>query len=109
MNEKFLEQFYENVILPRYSTTADFGAITWHDHTQVGEDARAHRFRSQDGSEYVLLWEDFPGDIYFGDGITHETIPLNGELSIALQFADKKEIIDVTGYFTLFREKTPFS
>jgi hypothetical protein len=105
MSNTFLEQFYENVILPKYKDEVSLGKVTWRDHNQVGMDSRAHWFKSEDGTEYVLLWEDFPDGSYLGDGLSHELIRINGEASISLQFADKKEVKDVTGYFTLFREK----
>ena len=39
MDNKFLEQFYETVILPRYKEAISFGDITWVDHGKVGMDA----------------------------------------------------------------------
>ncbi len=60
MSNSFLEQFFEQVILPRYKDVVKFDEITWVDHGKAGLDAWAHHFRA-DGKEYVLLYEDFPG------------------------------------------------
>lgn len=56
--------------------------------------------------EYVLLYEDFPGDEYFNDELSHEVIKVDGKPSIELRFSDDaKQVPNVTGWFTLFREK----
>lgn len=105
MTTKFLEQFYENSILPRYKDAITFGDITWVDHGKVGLDAWAHYFKSS-GKEFVLVYEDFPGNTDFDDGLSHEVIKCGDETSIELRFGDDaKQIPNVTGWFTLYREK----
>ena len=105
MNNKFLEQFYENIILPRYEGAASFDGIAWTDHGKVGLDAWAHYFKS-DGKEYVLVYEDFPGNTDLDDGLSHEIVKCGDETSIELRFSDDaRQIPNVTGWFTLFREK----
>ena len=102
---KFLEQFYERVILPRYEDTVRFDEITWVDHGKVGMDAWAHYFKS-DGKEFVLVYEDFPGNTDFDDGLSHEVIKCGEETSIELRFSDDtKQVTNVTGWFTLYQAK----
>lgn len=104
-DNKLLEQFYELVILPRYDSLANFGNITWIDHGKVNLDAWAHYFKSNN-KEYVLVYEDFPGNTDFYDGLSHEVVKCGDETSIELRFSDDaKQIPNVTGWFTLFREK----
>jgi hypothetical protein len=63
-NEKFLEQFYQNAILKRYSDDLDVASIRWIDHGKGGD-----------------------------------------KTSIELKFGDGKELPQITGWYTLFREK----
>ncbi|HEX6461671.1 MAG TPA: hypothetical protein VFZ58_00165 [Candidatus Saccharimonadales bacterium] len=106
MGDKSLEQFYENVVLPRYAGEVDLDKITWIDHGKVDLDAWAHYFRSG-GKEYVLLYEDFPGNVYL-DGLSHDLIKSGKETSVKLGYKDNEnfEIVNVLGWFTLFREKS---
>ena len=104
MNDKFLEQFYENVILPRYKDAITFGDITWIDHGKVGLDTWAHYFQSN-GKEYALLNEDFPGNEYFNDDLSHVIVELDGKSSMRLSFDDDFEIPNVNGWFTLYKER----
>lgn len=104
MNDKFLEQFYENVILSRYKDEVELGDIKWIDHGKVGLDTWAHYFESG-GKEYVVLCEDSPGGEYLDDDLSHEVVKLDGRTSIKLSFDDDFEIPNVTGWFTLFQEK----
>jgi len=105
MDNKFLEQFYENVILPRYKEAVNFGAIAWVDHGKVSMDAWAHYFKSN-GNEYVLVYEDFPGNTDFDDGLSHEVVKCGDETSIELRFSDDaKQVPNVTGWFTLYKEQ----
>jgi hypothetical protein len=60
MNNRFLEQFFENVILTRYEGSFDISGIKWKDHGKVDLDSWAHYFVSKVGKNYVLLFEDFP-------------------------------------------------
>ncbi|PID31438.1 hypothetical protein CR983_01080 [Candidatus Saccharibacteria bacterium] len=105
MDAKFLETFYETVILPQYDEIVVEG-ITWIDHGSIGLDSTAHYFRDRTGREYVLVFEDFPDGSVFGDGLSHEIVPVHGEISLRFG-GDKsfKDIENITGYFTLFREK----
>lgn len=105
MNDKFLEQFYESVILSRYKDGIDIGGIKWKDHGKVELDSWAHYFEDKNGKEYVLLFEDSPGSSFLDDGLSHEVIKLGDESSIGISFSDGKYIPNVTGYFTLYREK----
>lgn len=105
MNTKFLEQFYENVILPQYAEVL-FGNITWIDHGSIGLDAFAHYFKNTDGKEYVLVFEDFPGSTAFDDGLSHDIVLVNNEKTIRFGGDPPfKYIENITGYFTLYKEK----
>jgi hypothetical protein len=106
MNDnKFLEQFYKNVIIPRYKTI-DTSRIEWIDHSKTGLDTWAHYFRF-DGKEYVLLYEDFPGGEYINDELSYEIVKLGDKTSIKVEFKDDEdfEIVNVLGWYTLYRAK----
>jgi len=106
MNEKFLEQFYEAVILPRYEGIIKLDKIEWVSHGKVDLDAWAHHFQIQ-GREYVLLYEDYPDGSYLKDGLSHEVVKLGDEWSIELKFSDDgKQLPNILGWYTLFREKS---
>lgn len=105
MDEKFLETFYENVILPQYANTVPFSNIHWKSHGKVDLDAWAHYFDDKTGKEYVLLYEDFPGNTYLDDGLTHEIIKCGEETNLNLTLSNDKKIDNIAGFFTLFREK----
>lgn len=105
MDNKFLEQFYENVILPQYSDEVSFVTIVWKDHGKVDLDAWAHYFDDQNGKEYVLLYEDFPGSTFLDDGLTHEVVKIGNETSMKVSLSTDKVIDNFAGYFTLYREK----
>jgi len=107
MDTSFLEKFYENIILPRYSDTVAFKHITWKDHGKLGPDSWAHYFDNEDGREYVLLYEDYPGNSPFDDGLSHELVKIGDETSLGLKFNDGKQLDNMVGYFTLYREKHP--
>ena len=81
-----------------------FKIITWKDHGKIDLDAWAHYFDDANGREYVLLYEDFPGSTYLDEQGTHEVLKIGDQTSIQLAFSDKKEIENITGYFTLYRE-----
>jgi hypothetical protein len=105
MDDRFLEQFYEAAVLPRYRGVVSLGKLTWISHGKVGLDAWAHAFQSDD-REYVLLYEDFPDGSYFKDGLSHEAIDIGDEGSIELKFSDSSmQITNIIGWYTLFREK----
>lgn len=105
MDTTFLESFYEKVILPRYSDTVTFKHIIWKDHGKLGPDSWAHYFDNEEGREFVLLYEDFPGDSPFDDGLSHELVKVGDETSIGLKFDNGPIIDNITGYFTLYQEK----
>lgn len=105
MDNNLLEQFYENVILPQYSEEVKFEKVTWKDHGKVDLDAWAHYFDDESGREYVLLYEDFPGSTFLNDGLTHEVVKLGDESSLHVAVDPGKQIVNLTGYFTLYREK----
>ncbi len=99
-----LETYYEKTILPKYLDVAEVSEITWKDHGKVGPDAWAHYFEDKSGREYVLLYEDFPGGEYLEDNLTHEIVLCGNETSIFVENSPNK-IENVSGYFTLYREK----
>lgn len=106
VDNKFLEHYYEYVVLPQYGSDLDLKTLTWKDHGKIDLDAWAHYFEDSDGREYVLLYEDFPGSTYLTDGLTHEVVRVNGQTSLELLFSDgNKKIDNLVGYFTLYREK----
>lgn len=105
MNDKFLEELYENVILPCYKGVLDIGKISWKDHGKIELDAWGHYFEDSNGKEYVLVFEDFPGNVFLDDKLTHEIVKIGDECSVKLDVSGSKYIPNVTGYFTLFREK----
>lgn len=105
MDIKFLEQFYEKVILPQYSSTV-FDNITWIDHGAIELDSFAHYFKTDDDRECILVFEDFPGNVTFDDGLSHDIVLVNNEKTIRFGGDPPfKYIENITGYFTLYKEK----
>ncbi len=105
MDIKFLEQFYEKVILAQYSSTV-FDNITWIDHGAIEFDSFAHYFKTDDGREYILVFEDFPGNVTFDDGLSHDIVLVNNEKTIRFGGDPPfKYIENITGYFTLYKDK----
>ena len=105
IDNNFLEDFYVNVILSRYSDSLDINNVRWIDHGRVDLDSFAHTFMIGD-TEYVLLYEDNPGITYVGDGLSHELVKCGNETSIELKFSDNYQMIEnITGWFALYREK----
>ena len=51
------------------------------------------------------LYEDFPGNTYLDDGLTHEIIQCGDKQNLNLTLGNDKKIDNVVGYFTLFKEK----
>jgi len=106
MDTEFLEQYYEKVILPLYGNKS-ITAAKWKDHGQVGPDNWAHYFENTQGVEFVLLNEDYPGGVYLNDDLTHDVVPApdsqDGVLSVTIA---NKWIPNISGYFTLYRERT---
>ena len=105
MDTEFLEQYYQKVILPLYKDEINLTDITWKDHGKVGLDAWAHYFDDSTGREYVLLYEDFPGEDYLSDDLTHELVKCGSEPSLQTSLSDESKIDNIIGYFTLYREK----
>jgi len=105
MDTKFLEQYYEAAILPLYGDAISVPNIFWKDHGKVGNDTWAHYFDDENGREYVLLYEDFPGSEYLSDDLTHEIVRLGEETSVRAAATPNKTIDNIFGYFTLYREK----
>ena len=107
MDNAFLEQYYEKVILPLYKDDS-IKVAAWKDHGQVGPDNWAHYFEDSRGVEYVLLSEDYPSGNYLSDDLmTHEIIriPHTGQTALQVSF-DANWIPNVSGYFTLFKERS---
>lgn len=105
MDTSFLEKFYENIILPHYSDAVTFKNIAWKDHGKLEPDSWAHYFDNEDGREYILLYEDYPGSSPFDDGLSHELVKIGDETNLGLYFSDNKQLDNIAGYFTLYREK----
>ncbi|HRN97514.1 MAG TPA: hypothetical protein PLZ58_03660 [Candidatus Saccharibacteria bacterium] len=105
MDDKFIEKYYETVILPLYGDAVTFSKITWKDHGRVGLDAWGHYFDDQNGREYVLIYEDFPGSEYLNDDLTHEVVRCGDEISVQITTTPKSTVDNITGYFTLYAEK----
>ncbi len=105
MNISLIEQFYESVVLPQFSEQVTFKKVVWKDHGKVDLDAWAHYFDDEDGREYVLIYEDFPGDTFLNDGLTHEVVKLGNEKSLHVSVEPGKQVENLIGYFTLYREK----
>ena len=106
MDVKFLEQFYEKIILPKYGLVFS-DVFKWKDHGKVGPDTYAHYLEDADGTEFVLLNEDFPNGDYMSDNLTHSTVPLVGDdnSDILRVTIGTDWIPNVSGYFTLYKEK----
>lgn len=104
MNNESLEKYYEEAVLPRYASVQLFREITWIDHGKVDNDAWAHYFKSN-GTEYVLLYEDSPGGSFLDDNLSHELITIDGESSVNQRFRGKKDVPNLAGWFTLYKEK----
>jgi len=105
MNDTFLEQYYENVILPQYGNEAGFKTVSWKDHGKIDLDAWAHFFENENGREYALVYEDFPGDTFLNDNLTHDVVKAGEERSICVSVEPGGQIDNVAGHFTLYREK----
>ncbi len=105
MDNEFLEKYYEKVILPLYRDDS-ISVSFWKDHGQVGPDNWAHYFEDANGIEYVLLNEDYPDGSYLNDDPTHDVVPVPHNESTALQVTfGNNWIPNVSGYFTLFKER----
>jgi hypothetical protein len=105
MNDSLLEEVYELVILPNYPEI-NIGSIHWKDHGKVDLDAWAHYFDDENGTEYILLFEDYPSGSFLADGSTHELIETAGRTSIRYSIdAPFKYVENLTGYFSLYKEK----
>ena len=104
-NQKFLEEFYENVILPKYGGSLDLSDIKWIDHGKLDDSyVWAHYFEAG-GRQYILLSNDYAEGSNLDDGLSHEIIKCGEDKSIELNFNDDKEVENITWRFTLYREK----
>jgi len=104
MNNAFLETLYETVILPNY-LEIDVKTIHWKDHGKVDLDAWAHYFDSEDGTEYVLLFEDYPSGSFLADGLSHEVVKHGDDDVIRFSMDTPfKYVENITGYFSLYKE-----
>jgi len=105
MDTAFLEQYYEKVILPLYKDDS-IKVATWKDHGQVGPDNWAHYFEDANGTEYVLLAEDYPDGSYLSDDLSHDVVSVPDSESTAIQVTyNNNWIPNISGYFTLFKER----
>lgn len=81
-------------------------AAVWKDHGRVGPDNWAHYFKDTAGIEYVLLNEDYPGDLYLNDNLTHDVISAPGANTAAIHVIIGDDWIpNISGYFTLYKER----
>lgn len=104
-DNKFLEEFYNRLILRSYDAVLGLKNIHWMAHDKVDLDAWAHYFTC-DNKEYALLYEDLPDGSFFKDGLSHEVVKCGDETSIELRFSDSSlQIPNLTGWYTLFRKK----
>lgn len=104
-NQEFFETFYEYAILPKYATSLNLTDIKWIDHSMLDDSlVLAHYFESN-GKQYILLSNDYSGGSYLDDGLSHEIIMYGDKTGFRLYFDDNKEIDNITGYYTLYREK----
>lgn len=104
-NYVFLEQYYEQVILPLYKD-ASIKVSSWKDHGQVGPDNWAHYFEDSNGVEYVLLNEDHPSGTYLNDDLSHDIVPVSASDTSSIQVAiGENWIPNISGYFTLLKER----
>ena len=106
MNNAFIEQYYEQVILPQYEI--QFGAISWKDHGKVGLDTWAHYFDDESGTEYVLVYEDYPNGEYLNDDLSHELVHCADKPHLVVTLSNESVIDNISGYFTLYKEKSRF-
>lgn len=104
-NEKFLEEFYKNVILPKYGDLFNVNEIKWLDHGRLDDSyVWAHYFENN-GKQYVLLSNDYAEGSHLDDGLSHEIVKCGDKTSLKLCFDDGKEVENITGQYTLYREK----
>ena len=104
MNDSQLEAYYETAILPQYKDVVQFERITWKDHGKIDLDAWGHYFDDENGREYVLVYEDFPGNVSLDDGLSHDVVKIGDATSIQVQALPGRQIDNIFGYFTLYRE-----
>lgn len=104
-NQRFIEDFYSNVILPRYNNSLDITKIHWIDHGKLDDSyVWAHYFETN-GKQYILLSNDYAEGSHLDDGMSHEIVKCDNKTSIELNFNDNKEVENITGRYTLYREK----
>jgi hypothetical protein len=104
MDTSFLEQYYEQVILPQFKDSVSFEQINWKDHGKVGLDSWAHYFEDENGVEYILLYEDYPTGEYLNDNLSHTIVKISGEPTLQTTLSNNKIIDNIVGYFTLYKE-----
>lgn len=105
MDNTLLERYYEKVVLPFYEKDVDVSSIAWKEHGKVGLDTWAHYFDDPSGREFVLLYEDFPGNEYMSDELTHEIVLASGESTIEIRSKPERSVENLLGFFSLYREK----
>lgn len=106
MDSSFLEQYYEGVILPLFHYEGA-EVVAWKDHGKVGLDTWAHHFDNSEGVEHILVNEDFPGSEYPPDDLTHEMVSFpDSEDGILHVSIGSDWIPNISGYFSLYREKS---
>lgn len=106
MDISFLEKYYQTVILPQYSTEDFSSGVNWKDHGKVGLDTWAHYFDDKSGREFVLLYEDFPGNEYLSDDLTHDIVLCQGEICLQVSASTDGLVDNMLGYFTLYKERS---
>lgn len=105
MDNTLLERYYETVILPLYGDAIKLSEISWKDHGKVGQDSWAHYFEDESGREYVLMYEDSPGNDYLDDGLTHDIVKCGDQTSVQIVSSPERTVDNVVGHFTLYAER----
>lgn len=104
-NQKFLEEFYEKVILSKYDCFSDVFKISWVDHGRLDDSYVWAHYFEVNSRHYVLLSNDYAKGSHLDDGMTHEIVKYNNESGIELKFNDNSEFENITGNYTLYIEK----
>lgn len=95
-NDPKIEPLLESDVLARYDLPE--GKVSWRSHDMIGLDDVAHYF-TLDGSNYVLVWNDFPNETF----IHEERLPpvrVRGGSDEWLHI----ETGDGAGYYTLYKD-----
>lgn len=102
MDYKFIEQFYEKVILYQYGNP-DFSSITWTGHDITNDSYSNHRFTDSVGNHYLLIFQDYPIEDYWPSGENYAQVSTKDKNTVDFSGGPMfKYIPHISGYFTLF-------